>query len=102
MDYRAFRYSHRHQAADGETTSDLAMCGRGCLKKAGLTANDIDLIVVATTTPDLTFPATAALVQQNWVSGGAFFDVQAVCSGFVYGLSVVSAMIETARRGVLC
>ena len=95
----------RHQAADGETTSDLAMqAGAAALGKAGLTANDIDLIVVATTTPDLTFPATAALVQQKLgMSGGASFDVQAVCSGFVYGLSVVSAMIEngTARRALL-
>ncbi len=95
----------RHQAADGETTSDLAMqAGAAALGNAGLTANDIDLIVVATTTPDLTFPATAALVQQKLgMSGGASFDVQAVCSGFVYGLSVVSAMIEngTARRALL-
>ena len=95
----------RHQAAEGETTSDLAMqAGAAALANAGLAANDIDLIVVATTTPDLTFPATAALVQQKLgISGGAAFDVQAVCSGFVYGLSVVSAMIEngSAQRALL-
>ena len=85
----------RHYAADGQTTSDLAVeAARDALANGGLTANDIDLIIVATTTPDKTFPATAALVQNKLgISHGAAFDVQAVCSGFVYGLSVAAAMV---------
>ena len=82
----------RHRAADGETTSDIALAAaQQALGNAGITANDIDMIIVSTTTPDLTFPATAALVQKKLgISHGAAFDVQAVCSGFVYGLSVGS------------
>jgi len=95
----------RHQAAEGETTSDLAVsAAEAALAHAKLTPDDIDLIVVATTTPDLTFPATAALVQKKLgMRHGAAFDVQAVCSGFVYGLSVASAMLETgqAKRALL-
>ena len=95
----------RHRAADGETTSDLgAEAARQALGAAGRTADDIDLVLVATTTPDLTFPATAALIQKKLgISHGAAFDVQAVCSGFVYGLSVASAMVETgqAERALL-
>ena len=85
----------RHYAADGQATSDLAVeAARDALANGGLTANDIDLIIVATTTPDKTFPATAALVQNKLgISHGAAFDVQAVCSGFVYGLSVAAAMV---------
>lgn len=79
----------RHIAADGETTSDLAAeAARKALSKAGLTANDIDLIVVATATPDFTFPATATVVQNKLgITRGAAFDVQAVCAGFVYALA---------------
>ena len=95
----------RHQAAEGEATSDLAVsAAKAALADAGVSANDIDMIIVSTTTPDLTFPATAALVQQKLgISHGAAFDVQAVCSGFIYGLSVASAMIESgqARRALL-
>jgi 3-oxoacyl-[acyl-carrier-protein] synthase-3 len=95
----------RHQADEGETTSDLAVsAAKAALAHAKLTPDDIDLIVVATTTPDLTFPATAALVQKKLgMRHGAAFDVQAVCSGFVYGLSVASAMLETgqAKRALL-
>jgi 3-oxoacyl-[acyl-carrier-protein] synthase-3 len=95
----------RHQAADGEMTSDLGtQAARAAMANAGVMIGDIDLIVVATTTPDLTFPATAALIQKNLgMTHGAAFDVQAVCSGFVYGLSVASAMIESgqAQRALL-
>ena len=95
----------RHQAAEGEMTSDLGTkAAQKALDNAGVTIADIDLILVATTTPDLTFPATAALIQKNLgMKQGAAFDVQAVCSGFVYGMSVASAMIETgqAQRALL-
>ena len=76
----------RHSAVDGEVTSDLAVAAaRDALAAAGRPAADIDLIVVATTTPDLTFPATAAIVQRKLGAPvGVAFDVQAVCSGFVY------------------
>ena len=89
----------RHRAADGEATSDIALAAaQQALSHAGITANDIDMIIVSTTTSDLTFPATAALVQKKLGIGhGAAFDVQAVCSGFVYGLSVASAMVETGQ-----
>lgn len=89
----------RHRAADGQATSDIAMqAAQQALADAGITANDIDMVIVSTTTPDLTFPATAALVQKKLgISHGAAFDVQAVCSGFVYGLSVASAMVETGQ-----
>ena len=89
----------RHQAAEGEFTSDLGVqAAQKALQHAGLTIEQIDLIVVATTTPDLTFPATAALIQKKLgMTHGAAFDVQAVCSGFVYGLSVTSAMIECGQ-----
>ena len=77
----------RHFAAEGEFTSDLATAaGMNALKHAGLEPADIDLIIVATTTPDLTFPATATLVQQKLgMHHGVAFDIQAVCSGFLFG-----------------
>ena len=93
-------------AADGGTGQYLGDRGisagvqaaQAALSDAGITAQDIDLIIVSTTTPDLTFPATAALVQKKLgINHGAAFDVQAVCSGFVYGLSVASAMVETGQ-----
>ena len=91
--------AQRHRAAEGEATSDLAVAAaKQALADAGCSPNDVDMIIVATTTPDKTFPATAALVQQKLgISHGAAFDVQAVCSGFVYGMSVGSAMIEAGQ-----
>ena len=91
--------SKRHIAADGEYTSDLAThAARDALAHAGLTPDDIDLIVVATATPDFTFPATATIVQENLgIHHGAAFDVQAVCSGFIYGVTIVDAMIKAGQ-----
>jgi 3-oxoacyl-[acyl-carrier-protein] synthase III len=82
----------RHIAADGELTSDLATAAaRGALARAGLGPERIDLMVVATSTPDNTFPACAAAVQQKLgVRHGPAFDVQAVCSGFVFALAVAN------------
>lgn len=89
----------RHIAGDGETTRSLgAEAARRALAHAGLGADEVDLIVVATSTPDRTFPATAALIQADLgVVKGAAFDVQAVCSGFVYALSVVDALIKAGQ-----
>ena len=86
----------RHVAADGETTSDLATeAARQALAQGGLTPADIDLIVVATTTPDMTFPATAALVQEKLgMHHGAAFDLQAVCSGFVYATATADSYLK--------
>jgi 3-oxoacyl-[acyl-carrier-protein] synthase-3 len=85
----------RHRAAEGQFTSDLAAeAARKALAAAGRTAADVDLIVVATTTPDLTFPATAVMVQRKLGAPvGVAFDVQAVCSGFVYALSVADGFV---------
>jgi len=85
----------RRRAADGQPTSDLATeAAKRALIAAGRTAADIDLIVVATTTPDLTFPATATIVQRKLEAPiGIAFDVQAVCSGFVYALGVADSFI---------
>jgi 3-oxoacyl-[acyl-carrier-protein] synthase-3 len=85
----------RHRAAEGEFTSDLgAEAARRALAAAGRTASEIDLIVVATTTPDLTFPATAAIIQRKiGAPVGVAFDVQAVCSGFVYALAVADNFV---------
>jgi len=87
----------RHFAAPEVTSSDLALpAARAALESAGITAEDIDLIIVATSTPDMVFPSTAALLQQKLgVAGCAAFDVQAVCSGFVYALTVADAMIKS-------
>lgn len=86
----------RHIAADGEYTSDLAVAAaEGALARARRTAADIDLVILATSTPDNTFPATATTVQARLgIDQGAAFDIQAVCTGFVYGLSVADAMIR--------
>jgi 3-oxoacyl-[acyl-carrier-protein] synthase-3 len=95
----------RHVAADGELTSDLgAEAARRALADAGLSVADIDLIVVATATPDNTFPAAAVTVQQKLgMTHGAAFDVQAVCSGFLFALATADAMIKTgpAKRALV-
>ncbi len=85
----------RHIAADGELTSDLAVAAAArALAAAGMTPTDIDLIIVATATPDQTFPACATVVQHKLgMTHGAAFDVAAVCSGFLYALSVADAML---------
>lgn len=86
----------RHIAAEGELTSDLAVAAaREALKDAGVAAEEIDLIVLATTTPDQTFPATATAVQAKLGMGpGAAFDVQAVCSGFLFALANADALMR--------
>ena len=87
----------RHIAADGELTSDLATkAAQSILRDASIAADDVDLIVLATTTPDKTFPATATAVQANLGTGpGAAFDVQAVCSGFLFALATADSMLKT-------
>jgi len=87
----------RHIAAAGELTSDLALhAARAALANAHVEANSIDLIVMATSTPDQTFPATAVTVQAGLgITRGAAFDLQAVCSGFVYALSVTDALLKS-------
>lgn len=89
----------RHKVRDDEPVSDLAVAAaRKALAAAGRTPQDVDLIVVATTTPDLTFPATAAIVQRKLgCPVGIAFDVQAVCSGFVYALSVADGFVARNR-----
>ncbi len=91
----------RHIAADGEFTSHLATkAAARALERAGVSASDLDLIVLATSTPDETFPATATAVQANLgMTRGAAFDVQAVCSGFVYAVSVADSMIKNRMAG---
>ena len=95
----------RHIAAEGEFTSDLAVhAARRALDNARLSPAEIDLIIVATTTPDLTFPATAAIVQQKLgMHHGAAFDIQAVCSGFVYGIVTADSYLKNgvARRALV-
>ena len=90
----------RHIAGEDEKTSDLGVeAARAALDAAGLAASDIDLIVVATTTPDLTFPSTAAIIQAKLDAGeGAAFDIQAVCTGFVYGLSTVEKFLVSGQH----
>jgi 3-oxoacyl-[acyl-carrier-protein] synthase-3 len=85
----------RHIAAESEQTSDLAVAAaRIALSAASLAVGDLDLVVVATTTPDIIFPSTACIVQEKLgAKGGAAFDIQAVCSGFVYALAVADRMV---------
>ena len=88
---------YRHFAEPDVGSSDLALQAcRSALQAAGVTAQDIDLIIVATSTPDMVFPSTACILQNKLgAHGGAAFDVQAVCSGFVYALAVADSMIQT-------
>ncbi|SHI28312.1 beta-ketoacyl-ACP synthase III [Pollutimonas bauzanensis] len=89
----------RHIADPGMTTSQLATrAAQAALEDAGITADEVDLIIVATSTPDFVFPSTACLVQANLgAKGGAAFDIQAVCSGFVYALTTADAFIQAGR-----
>ncbi len=95
----------RHFAAEGETTSSMATAAAQiALEDAGLTPNDVDAIIVATSTPDLTFPSAATMVQaQLGMTSGFAFDVQAVCAGFIYALSNANALILSgqARRVIV-
>ncbi|MFW0777650.1 MAG: beta-ketoacyl-ACP synthase III [Rickettsiales bacterium] len=89
----------RHIAAEGEFTSDLAVkASKEAIKKAGIEADSIDLILVATATPDETMPSTAATVQHKLgITKGAAFDLNAVCSGFVYALATANGFIATGQ-----
>lgn len=89
----------RHIAAPGEMTSDLATrAAERALSEAGVSAEEIDLIVLATTTPDYTFPATAVAVQRKLgITQGAAFDLQAVCSGFVYAMTTADSLIKSGQ-----
>jgi 3-oxoacyl-[acyl-carrier-protein] synthase-3 len=89
----------RHIAGEGETTRTLGtLAARRALEHADVSADEVDLIILATATPDNTFPATATLVQYDLgITRGAAFDVQAVCSGFVYALSVADAMLKAGQ-----
>jgi 3-oxoacyl-[acyl-carrier-protein] synthase-3 len=94
----------RHVAADGQLTSDLALeASRAALAKAGLAAQALDLIIVATTTPDMVFPSTACILQAKLGARDCpAFDVQAVCSGFIYGLATADQFIRSGQyRNVL-
>lgn len=91
--------AERHIASDGEQTSDLgAAAAKKALVRSGIDPNDIDLVICATATPDRTFPATAVKIQSMLgITKGAAFDVQAVCSGFVYALTVADNFIKTGQ-----
>ena len=89
----------RHVAAEGELTSDLAFAAaRDALRASGVQPETVDLLVLATTTPDHTFPATATKVQARLgMTGGAAFDVQAVCAGFIFGLAAADNFIKAGQ-----
>jgi 3-oxoacyl-[acyl-carrier-protein] synthase-3 len=90
----------RRVAAEGEVTSDLgANAARAAMMAAGVAASDIDLIVVATTTPDMVFPSTACIVQKKLgITRGAALDVQAVCTGFVYALAIADKFVASGQH----
>jgi 3-oxoacyl-[acyl-carrier-protein] synthase-3 len=89
----------RHIAAPHEATSDLALhASRAALAAAGIAPADVDVIIVATTTPDMVFPSTACILQAKLgARAGAAFDVQAVCSGFVYGLALADLLVGSGK-----
>jgi 3-oxoacyl-[acyl-carrier-protein] synthase-3 len=89
----------RHIAAENEKTSDMAIrAAKNALTKAAINASEIDLVIVATTTPDNTFPSTAVIVQSALsLKNAAAFDVQAVCTGFVYAMSIADSFIKTGQ-----
>jgi len=91
--------TQRYIARDGQTTSDLALgAAREALADAGIDAGELDLVIVATTTPDQSFPSVGTMVQSRLgMAQGAAFDVQAVCSGFIYGLSLADSLIRTGQ-----
>ena len=91
--------AQRHLVAEGETTADLACnAAAKALANAGLTGDDIDIIIIATTTPDNTFPSTATKLQHMIEAKDAIaFDIQAVCAGFVYALDIADAMLQSGR-----
>ena len=94
----------RHFAAEGELTSDLAAAaGRAALSEAGITGGDVDAVILATTTPDATFPSTATKVQAALGTGGFAYDVMAACAGFVFALANADAMIRAGlcRRALV-
>jgi 3-oxoacyl-[acyl-carrier-protein] synthase-3 len=93
----------RHIAADDELTSDLGrLAAQDALTNAGVDASDVDMIVLATTTPDSTFPATAARIQaQLGITKGAAFDIQAVCAGFIYALGVADNFIKLGQASTV-
>jgi len=93
----------RHLAGPGETTSDLAyQAARRALAQADIPPDEVDMVILATTTPDETFPSTATKVQARLgMVNGAAFDVQAVCSGFIYGLSLADSLIRTGKAGTV-
>lgn len=89
----------RHFAAEGQSTSDLGIqAAKAALENAGLSANDIDAVIVATSTPDLTFPSVATMIQTGiGMTRGFAFDIQAVCAGFVYALSTADALLRAGQ-----
>jgi 3-oxoacyl-[acyl-carrier-protein] synthase-3 len=89
----------RHVAAEGQLASDLALpAAQRAMKAAGVEASDIDLLIVATTTPDMIFPSTACILQSKLgIAGCPAFDVQAVCSGFVYALTIANLFIRSGQ-----
>ncbi len=90
----------RHIAAEGQSTCDLGeIAAKRAMEMAGVKADDIDLVIFATTTPDLIFPSTACLLQNKLgIAGGAAFDIQAVCTGFVYALGVADKFIKSGSH----
>lgn len=88
----------RHFAAEGELTSDLGIAAaRAALKNAGIGGEEIDAVILATATPDATFPSTATQIQHAIGAGGFAFDIQAVCAGFMFALATADAMIRTGQ-----